>query len=456
MNPLKVVWERSRPATGKRPWGCRVGLCLVILLTGGGVGARADPGDANGLGRLSLELGGHIIARGSVSRTTDGSVSREYGSASLWDGAWEGRIKAEAPMGEWGVMEIHYEAVAAGGDSRRLQTELEEALPALKLPAPPLGAGVEDDQRVFDLTHQVVKRDGHMLYHRLDRLSLTLLPQWGMLRIGRQAVTWGNGLLFNPMDLFNPFSPTDIERDYKIGDDMVAVHASGTPLGDLQVLLVPRRDRASGDLDRDAASLAAKAHLFRGPWELDLMGARHYRDAILGLGASRTLGDAVGRMDLLWHETGGEPAEEAFASLVFNVDSAWVWQGWNFYGFGEIYYNGLGERHAERALTRPDLLERLGRGEMFTLGRWYAGGHLRWECHPLVNLLLTVIHNLGDGSGIFQPRLTWDVLENVQVVLGGDLSYGPSGSEFGGVLLPGTDLTLRSPDRAFLWLTRYF
>ena len=42
-----------------------------------------------------------------------------------------------------------------------------------------------------------------------------MLPRWGVVCVGRQAVTWGNGLIFNPMDLFNPFSPVDIERDYK-------------------------------------------------------------------------------------------------------------------------------------------------------------------------------------------------------------------------------------------------
>ena len=30
----------------------------------------------------------------------------------------------------------------------------------------------------------------------------------------------GERVFFNPMDLFNPFAPTDIEREYKIGDDM--------------------------------------------------------------------------------------------------------------------------------------------------------------------------------------------------------------------------------------------
>ncbi len=458
MNLFKTVSKRSDAAAGKPPSGQRIaGLCLLALIASLKVPAWAGPDGSAGLWqRVPLELGGHVKARGSVSRPADGSVYRRYGGASLWDGTWEARIMAQAPFGDWGAMEIHYEAVAAGGDTRQLAGTLESALPGLELPAALFGSVMEDDQRVFDLTHRVVERVDHVLYHRLDRLSLTLLPQWGMLRIGRQAVTWGNGLLFNPMDLFNPFSPTDIERDYKVGDDMVTVHASATPLGDLQVLIVPRRDRANRDLEWDAASLAAKAHLFRGAWELDLMAAKHYREAVLGFGASRTLGDAVGRMDVVWHELGSEAGEEGFASLVLNLDTAWVWRGWNFYGFGELYYNGLGERRPERALADPDILQRLQRGEMFTLGRWYAGGHLRWECHPLVNIELTAIFDLQGASGILQPRLTWDLRQNTQLVLGAEIPYGARGTEYGGVPLPGTPLTLQAPGRAFLWVSRFF
>ena len=79
------------------------------------------------------------------------------------------------------------------------------------------------------------------MFHRLDRLSLTFTPSWGLVRIGRQAVTWGNGLVFNPMDLFNPFAPTAVQRDYKIGEDMAYAQV---PIGmaETQLLYLPRRD----------------------------------------------------------------------------------------------------------------------------------------------------------------------------------------------------------------------
>ena len=34
-----------------------------------------------------------------------------------------------------------------------------------------------------------------------------------MVRVGRQALSWGNGLSYAPMDLVNPFDPAVRERD---------------------------------------------------------------------------------------------------------------------------------------------------------------------------------------------------------------------------------------------------
>ena len=50
------------------------------------------------------------------------------------------------------------------------------------------------------------------------------------------------------MDLFNPFSPTAVQRDYKVGDDMAHVQL---PLntGELQMLYLPRRDPVAGEAE---------------------------------------------------------------------------------------------------------------------------------------------------------------------------------------------------------------
>jgi hypothetical protein len=405
---------------------------------------------------LESEWGGHFKVRGSTSWPDDESYFQPVGTDPLYDGTIETRLTSRVFFGAWGIFEIHYENILSGGDTRRKLKALEHMYPNLFTGSLLRIAPLEDDRRFMDLT-KTIKEDGDSVwYHRLDRLSLTIVPKWGVLSVGRQAVTWGNGLLFNPMDLFNPFSPADIERDYKVGDDLLLTQFSMRRIGDFQFLYVPRRDPMSGDVQWDQSSLAGKLHIALGTTEFDIMTAVHYEDTVVGFGSAGYLGGAAWRIDTVWTFLEQDRGTQDYVSLVANIDYSWIWWERNFYGFIEFYFNGLGEDQYTEALVDPDLSERLERGELYTLGRAYLSGHIRVEVHPLFNLYLTVINNLADPSGILQPRAVWDAAEDIQLTLGGTLYYGQEGTEYGGFPLPGTSLLSMPPDTAFLWLTYFF
>ena len=406
--------------------------------------------------KVESEWGGHVKIRGYVSWYDDESVFQLVGTGPYYDGYVEGRLKNKFYFGKWGYFNIHYETILSGGDTRSKTKDLERLFPDLYKDSWIVSGPVEDDRRLMDLTSTIDEDDGYILYHRLDRLSLTMLPKWGVICIGRQAVTWGNGLLFNPMDLFNPFSPVDFERDYKIGDDMVSTQFSVNNIGDFQFLYVPRRDEISGDVNWDQSSLAGKLHFAKGTTEFDVMAAKHYKEAVLGIGSVGYLGDTAWRLDATWTFLNEDKSKDGYMSLVANVDYSWIWWEKNFYGFIEFYYNGLGDDNYTEAYADPDILERLERGELFTLGRTYLSGYIRVELHPLLNVYLTVINNLADPSGILQPRVIWDIAEDIQITLGGNICYGRRDTEYGGFKYPDSDFFNKAPGSAYLWLTYFF
>ncbi|MBN2467496.1 MAG: hypothetical protein JXD19_05035, partial [Deltaproteobacteria bacterium] len=350
----------------------------------------------------------------------------------------------------------HYEAILFGGDTRRKGYSLARCFPALVGRCISLMPSLEDDRRLMDLTTTLDRDQGSLLYHRLDRLSLTLQPHWGVIRIGRQAVTWGNGLIFNPMDLFNPFSPTDIERDYKIGDDLVSVQVPLRRKGDLQLLYVPRRSVETHRVQWDHSSLAAKLHFSRGMTEFDVMASKHYEDAVVGIEGAGYFKQAAWRLDAILTIMDRHSDSEGYIVLVANIDYSWMWKEKNWYGFLEVYFNGLSHDRYTDGLTNPDIFERLARGELFTLGRIYLSAHVMSELHPLFSAYLTVISNLADPSAVLQPHAIWDIIENVQVTVGGNISLGEQGTEFGGFTIPGSRLLLKPTDSAFVWVSYYF
>lgn len=406
--------------------------------------------------RFDSEWGGHLKLRESISFLDHDSVYRMLGEGPLWDTGINARLKNKTYWGENIYLTAHYEIQFSGGDTRKSdsrlsrQTEGATNIPIL------FNQSLEDDSRYLDLTKVVHERENQIMLHRMDRLSITLQPEWGTVRVGRQAVTWGNGLVFNPMDLFNPFAPTDIERDYKTGDDMLFTQVSLADTGDIQFLFLPRRDPLDGDLTWSRASAAGKIHFSAGTSEFDFMLARHYQDKIFGIGVTGFLLDAAWRIDGVWNIIGEDTDTDDYLSLIANIDYSWVWWGHNFYGFLEFYYNGLGNTDYGEAITDPVIVDRISRGNLFVLGRKYLSAGVRIELHPLVQAQVNMIRNLSDSSGIFQPQLVWDVAENFQLTAGGSFYHGGSGSEFGGFDTPGSSYRVTNADQVYILLSIYF
>jgi len=402
------------------------------------------------------EWGGHMKVRGSISRPDGESYFKPVGTGSYYDGSAEIRFKGKLYFGEWGDFVSHYEMVLSGGDTRRGVKEVEQLFPGLFPAGLSLVGPPRDRRRLMDLTSTIDESDDYSFYHRLDRLYFTVMREWGALRLGRQAITWGNGLLFNPMDLFNPFSPSDIEREYKSGDDMVSLQWSPGETVNVQYLFVPRRDPLTGDIEWDQSSLAGKVHFARGVTECDAMVAAHYDDTIFGIGSAGYVSDAAWRCDAVYTFLDRRDTSDDYLSLVANIDYSWVWWKKNFYGYVEYYFNGLSHDRYRDANANRNMFERIDRGELFVLGRNYVSGHIRVELHPLCNMYMTVITNLNDHSGAVQPRVVWDVATNVRLTAGGNIFYGGDDTEYGGFRIEGIDYLCAPSESAYLWLAWYF
>ncbi len=390
-------------------------------------------------------FGGHLKPQLGVTDYRAGDVGALYGEDPARDQALDARLKAEWRGGGLDFA-AHYELLALTGDG----VAARRALDAAGLLPSGTATGLPDDRRrLFDLTRELSDRDRAAAVHRFDRLSLGYTDDRVLARFGRQAVSWGNGLAFQVLDFVNPFPPITIDKDYKTGDDLFYGQWRLGQGADWQAMLVPRRDPASGRVESAQGSYAAKLHARWGDSDLDLLGARHYDENLVGLGLARSVGGAVWRLDAAYtdlQDRGG------VFSLVTNLDFSWVWLGRNVYGYAEYFRNGVGETERARYATpNPDLAARIARGELYTLARDYAALGLQIELAPLVNLFNNLVWNLDDASFVYQVRLVYDLQQNAQIMVGANLPRGERGDEYGGVtvgagayIAPGRSLYLRA------------
>ncbi len=425
----------------------RVCMTLVIVLWCGGTGAAME--GAN-------DWGGHVNIQGSYLDDDETSPLTVFGDEKRWDGNLDLRLTNRLDLGGWFEFEIHYQAAYVTGDTYHSVRNMKGFLPVPPSAVIP-GFEASDSRRLFDFSSTVHEGSHDLAWHRLDRLSFAVKQENFQARLGRQAVTWGNGLVFNPMDLVNPFSPTDTVRDYKTGDDMLFLAVEPDADWNVQAAVVPRRDPVSGDVDKNSATVAVKGHAMIGNGEADLMAARHAGENMMGLGFAQNAGQALFRFDVLYSTLDrGWSGDQGYVTLVANLDRSWVFRGRNMAGFLEYHHNGLGHHNMAHALVDADLAERISRGEMTFLGRNYLGAQLRVELHPLVQFTFGLIESLDRFTGIVQPRFLIDLSQNSTLQIGGTFFHGEKGTEFGGIPIPGTGFTLSQGDSVYLIAGYYF
>jgi hypothetical protein len=312
-----------------------------------------------------------------------------------------------------------------------------------------------DQFRLMDLTHVISESSDSIVEHRLDRLYIDVTTTSTVARIGRQAISWGNGLIYAPMDFFNPFDPSAVDKEYKTGDDMLYGQYLRQNGDDAQAVWVFRRDLA-GEVTSDVDSIAAKYHGFAAESEYDLLLAEHFDDTIAGIGVITNIGGAIWRGDITLTDT---ETDEVF-SLVTSLSYSWIGWGKNISGIIEYFYNGFGiadGNYSPAALaSNPDLVERIVRGELFTLGRNYVAASAMVELTPLWMLTPNVFINASDGSMLMQLVSSYDLRQDWRFLSALGLPAGPAGTEYGGIDSGVPGKTLSAGISLFAQLAWYF
>jgi hypothetical protein len=394
----------------------------------------------------AVEFGGHVkaqllyqnhasddVAAAVVSEHSDLESIETRGNLAWRYHAWDVSVQ--------GQLQFLHGDLGGGAEEPRLA--------GVRLVRLPLLDNSDRDQ-VFDLSGRISEGDAHLL-GRLDRLALGFTRGPLVARAGRQASSWGGGLVFQVLDLFDPFPPDAIDTEYKPGVDMLTAQWLFDNGDDLQAIVVPRRASRDEPLTASRSSATVKWHHFASSLDLSVLVARHYEDDIAGLGASGNLAGGLWRCDLAL--TILDDGDAVFSGLV-NFDRTWVWGGRNVAGYAEFFRNGFGVTSLDGGAESlpPPLLQRLGRGELFNLGLYELAAGLRLEWTPLTTIEPTILMNLNDASTYVLVQAHHDWRQNLELAAGAQFPIGKRGSEYGGLrlesfhayLAPGNTMWLRA------------
>ena len=292
--------------------------------------------------------------------------------------------------------------------------------------------------RAQPLVWRVTDSENRIWRHEIDRANAQVHTRRADLTIGRQAIGWGRGVMFTAVDLFAPFSPLEVDREWRPGVDAIRADVKLAERSSLDLV------GAFGDtLDRSA--FAVRARGYASVIDVEVVGGRRAEDLFGGVTSSAAGGDV---------EIHGEAAAFHVPS---RLDHDIVWKaviggsyrfpiGSGILAYAEYHYSGFGAVHPEAIpvlLTTPSFLERYLRGDMQILSRHAIGVTGSYEASPEFTYSGQWLHNPGDGSGIVAPALTYTFNDAVSVLGTVYVPYGqpPSGgllrSEYGATPLSG-------------------
>ncbi|HSR68483.1 MAG TPA: hypothetical protein VLU25_11120 [Acidobacteriota bacterium] len=274
-------------------------------------------------------------------------------------------------------------------------------------------------QTYLPLQHDFTDSSDYDLSGRFDRLNLQFNFENARVVAGRQAITWGVTYFWPVMDLFSSFAPERIDRDYKEGVDALRLTV---PLGSFSEVQVVGAVLGRGFSDDQA--LAAQARLYLGRLDLGLMGGKFHGDTVAGFFITTGLGGSALRGEATWTDS-GDPRDRLLGRSSFWRASVGIDRQLNpDVGVTvEFSYNGFGASDADEYLLIAQA-DRVQRGEVNALGRYYTGAALNWQIHPLWTFSNTLLVNWQDPSAFLIPALQWSSSDNSTFLLGMQVGIG--------------------------------
>ncbi len=238
--------------------------------------------------------------------------------------------------------------------------------------------------------------------------------------LGRQRVAWGQGRIWSPTDVINPYNPLSIEREERPGSDLADARWNFSALSYLEGVYAPKKDA-----DWDKSILLGK---FRGnllSMDYEFVGGKRGKEDLVGVSHSAQVLEGSLRSEAVYNFD--SEVRRDFAKAVVSYDRSFSVPN-TLYFLGEYFYNGIGESGKDdyfKVVLNPQDQSFLGR-DYFGFGATYdITALLKFECYGIMNL--------NDGSFFAGPKISWQMMQNWDFSAGVQVFNGRDRSEYGNV-----------------------
>jgi hypothetical protein len=275
-----------------------------------------------------------------------------------------------------------------------------------------------------------------VLTSAVDRLWVDWTCRRLEVTAGRQRIAWGTCLVWNPTDLFNPYSVLDFDYEEKPGSDALRIEVYTGAVSKVEL---------AGGPGRKSEDVTYGAHYLASLWGYDvsIVGGWEKRVWRWGAGWSGQMMGAGLRGEVLYSKPGativpdasarpGPPYSDGAAKAVGDfwtlaLSCDYTFRS-SFYVVSEFLYDGLG--------TRGDAGDRWSNlavtGEL-SPARYSVFQEFAYNLTPLLRAEAFAILNPDDRSWSSVSSLAYSIATDWELRLFALPSGGRAGTEFGGM-----------------------
>lgn len=280
---------------------------------------------------------------------------------------------------------------------------------------------VSRDNGFLDLKAVPFEGDSYFLATEFDRLYIDIVKDKWQARIGRQRINWGQNLIWNPNDVFNAFSYFDFDYEERPGTDAVKItyYPDFTSTAEFIYEL--------GDNIEDM-SFAGLYRFNKWSYDIQFLGGLVKNDLVAGTGWSGNISDAAFRGEITYFHN-SDRLDKSVGQWVASISGDYTFSNQLYLHSGYIFNSRGSTGNAsfdELVLLGKNLNARNltpSKGEMFF--------QASYPITPLTSADIGSIVNPYDGSWFIGPSVTISLRNDLELLLTGQLFYGPSRSEYG-------------------------
>lgn len=230
---------------------------------------------------------------------------------------------------------------------------------------------------------------------------------------GKQLIDWGRCRFFSPMDLFNPISPLQIEREERIGVDALNFDVALTSLSSFNLVFSPQRKAEN-------SSLGSRLYYRMENFDLFFAAGEFRKNEVVGFCFDGYMGNGGIRGEFTQtHADGSRDYLRGVIGAEYNFPN-------KIYVLGEYFYNGGAESNFAQFLDSYQFSSKALSLKKNLFGLWIG-----YEITPLLKWDNYAVYDFDQKSVFINPELRYNLRQNLDVSAGIQFFRGNSDSEFG-------------------------